>query len=645
MARPIPLLLLALPLTAPGLADVRCAAIFGDQMVLQRQTEVAVWGWGEVGEPVTVRGSWNAEGRSTVTGKDGRWQVRIPTPAAGGPHTLTVTGRNELVFEDVLIGEVWLASGQSNMEWPLRASADPEREIAAARHPRLRTFDVAHAIAMEPKEDVEGHWTPVTPESAAGFSAVAYYFGRELQAELDVPVGLIGSNWGGTRAEAWTSRAGLADFAEFTPQFEQIDRALAAGNADSQDELRRQWWRKLEAADAGQREQWMAPELDDGAWKEATLPGRFSDFGFGDFDGCMWYRRTVVVPADWTGRELVLELGPIDDMDLTYFNGRPVAATRVEGRWQAPRRYAIPAQAVRPGESNAIAVCCVDTGGAGAIGLGAQMRLCPSDMEEGGVELAGTWRARPGLAIGDLGHFPARSWFNQHTVTALHNGMIAPIVPFGIRGVIWYQGESNRAQAVQYRRLFPSLIRDWRRCWGQELSFYFVQLAPFHYRGDTGQLAALREAQAMTLELPATGMAVTMDIGDVKDIHPRNKMDVGKRLARWALAQDYGQDVVTSGPRYRSMTVAGASVHLRFDCAEGLHAAEGGPRCFTVAGADRVFHPAQARLDGEALLVRSEAVPDPVAVRYCWGTTDEGTLFNGAGLPASSFRTDTWPLE
>lgn len=456
-------LALALALSAPGLADVRCASIFGDHMVLQRETEVAVWGWADPGEHVTVRGSWMEAGRVTVPGSDGRWSLLIPTPAAGGPHTLSVTGENELRFEDVLVGEVWLCSGQSNMEWRVRASADADAEIAAADRPRLRIFDVQRAIATEPAEDVEGRWAAVTPETIPGFSAVGYYFGREVQARIDVPVGLIGSNWGGTVVESWTSREGLAGFEEFRAALERLDG-------------------------------------------------------------------------------------------------------------------------------------------------------------------------------------PRGEWFHQNHVTALHNGMIAPLVPYGIRGALWYQGESNRSRAAQYRRLFPNMIRDWRRKWGiGDFPFYFVQLAPFRYGEDTGQLSELREAQTMALALPNTGMAVTLDIGDVEDIHPRNKQDVGARLARWALARDYGQGVVPSGPLYRAMVVVGDTARLHFDHATGLRAAEGGLEHFTVAGSDRVFHPAEAWVEGETVRVRCAGVPAPVAVRYCWGATDEGTLLGGAGLPASSFRTDDWP--
>ena len=639
-ALPLAVSLLA---TTPAVAEVTCATIFGDHMVLQRDTEVAVWGWADPGEHVTVQGSWSDASRVTVTGSDGRWSVRIATPAAGGPHTLSIKGSNELVFEDVLVGEVWVCSGQSNMAWGVRSSANPEEEIKSAQHPNLRIFNVGRSISMTPAEDVTGQWAAVTPASIPDFSAVGYFFGREVQKNIGIPVGLIGTNWGGTVAESWTSREGLADYEEFVPLVEQIDQHLTAGTGDSLSAKQAQWWDKLEATDAGGKGEWMNPRLDTAGWKQATLPGLFSDFGYGDFDGCMWYRRSVTVPADWAGQDLVMDLGPVDDMDLTYLNGELVGSTRKAGQHNVARHYAIPADRVHAGRANVITVCVVDTGGGGAVGLNTEMVLRPKE-GDGRLDLSGAWRAKAGNPISDFGSFPHGNWFHPNYVTALHNGMIAPIVPYGIRGAIWYQGESNRGRAAQYRRVFPGMITDWRDKWGiGDFSFYFVQLAPYHYGGDTGELAELREAQTMTLDLPSTGMAVTMDIGNVKDIHPLNKQDVGKRLAQWALAKDYGLDVVYSGPLYRSMVVVGDTARLHFDHAAGLRAGGEGPPNFTVAGTDGVFHPADARIDGETILVRSDAVSAPTAVRYCWGTTDEGELFNGAGLPASSFRTDAWP--
>jgi len=455
------------PLSAQGLSP-----LFGDHMVLQRETGAPVWGNTDPGTEVTVTASWPGAVAQTATADTrGDWRVVVRTPSAGGPFALTArAGDDETVVSDVLIGEVWICSGQSNMEWRVTQSKDADAEVAAADHPMIRFFDVPRTTSGSPAATCGGTWRAVSPQTVGGFSAVGYYFGRELQGELGVPVGLIGSNWGGTVAEAWTSAE--------------------------------------------------------------TLRGVFPEFG-----------------------------GKLDSLE----------------------------QGVADASSS------------------------------GGKKL------------------------NQNTPTVLFNGMIAPLVPFAIRGAIWYQGESNRTRAYQYRSLFPAMIADWRAHFGRgDFPFYFVQIAPYGYRGDTGQAAELREAQAMAQSVRNTGMAVTMDIGNPKDIHPANKQDVGRRLALCALGQTYGEGVEWRGPTLRSTEVAGSTIRLNFDHAAGLTAGGGQPTCFTIAGKDQVFHPAVAVIEGEAVLVRSPAVGEPVAVRFAWGAADQPNLRNAAGLPASSFRTDDW---
>ena len=642
--------LLALCLLAsPSRAELRLAAIFGDHMVLQRETRAPIWGWAEADVPVVVSPGWPG-GSDVVTqsGADGFWRLEIDTPAAGGPHVIHVgAGEDRLTLEDVLVGEVWICSGQSNMEWSVTRSSDAEAEIAAGDHPRLRLFDVAHRITVEAGGDVEGRWAVCTPRSMAGFSAVAYAFGRALQAELDVPIGLVGSNWGGTRAEAWTAEATLrAEFPEFDADLDRMDELRRnPGGEDSLESLRAAWWEGHGQRDPGMGAGWMQADFDDGAWASTELPGTWEALELKAFDGCVWYRRTVELPADWAGADLVLELGPIDDMDQTWFNGQRVGDSRRDGLWATPRRYTVPAAAVRAGE-NTIAICALDTGGAGRVGEDpAGMRLSRDDGQAEALPLDGPWRWARGASLQELGPWPRSAWLNQHRPSVLYRGMIEPLVPFALRGAIWYQGESNRARAGQYRRLFPAMIASWRQAWGRgDFPFYFVQLAPFNYGGDTGELSELREAQTLALGVPNTGMAVTMDIGNPRDIHPRNKREVGRRLALWALAKTYGREVEAySGPLYRAMTVEGASVRVEFDHARGLTSGEEAPSHFTLAGADRVFHPAQARIEGEAVVVTCAAVPDPVAVRYAWGATDEPNLRNGAGLPAPSFRSDDFP--
>lgn len=654
---------LVLAAAASARADLRLPAVLGDHMVVQRNTPARVWGWADPGAEVSVAATWGGPERRATAVLDGTWSVELDAPEAGGPHAITVrSAGEEILLADVLAGDVWLCSGQSNMEWPLAHTDGGEADVAAAGHPRIRLFGVAREAALAERDDCAGGWRRCTPESARDFSAVGYHFGRRLHAELDVPIGLVGASWSGTRAEAWVSAPTLrAGFPETHPD---LDRAAELRRGEGAEpalaERQAEWWRRLEASDPGFALGWMDPELDDAAWTPAQVPGRWADFGHGERDGCLWYRTEVDVPAAWAGLELVLELGPVDDMDVTWLHGTPVGASCADGLASTPRRYAIPAGVARAG-SNVITVCAVDTGGLGALGSEA-MRLWNPEADEA-VALDGSWRCKPGLDLDRLGAFPRGGWLHPNRASALFDGMIAPLLPLRIRGVIWYQGESNWGRAFEYRRLFPALIDDWRRRWGQgALPFYFVQIAPYAYPGDAGQLGLLRESQTLALDLASTGMAVTLDVGDPADIHPRDKRTVGERLARLALAGTYGRDVACAGPvleRFQEALVAEVDpglptpetpsygrrgLRVVFRNAAGLTSRGEPLRAFEVAGADRVFHPADAFVLDDSVMVTSAAVAHPVAVRYAWRAGDEGNLWNGAGLPAGSFRTDDWPL-
>ena len=635
----------------PGLAALHAAQLrvpstFADGMVLQREREVAIWGFGTPGQEVDVSGSWGAEG-AAVVGDDGRFSLLLATPAAGGPHRLVFEsgGVEVLTIEDVWSGEVWLCSGQSNMEWTLgpgvgNGTADWEAEVPRANDTALRLFQVDHALGWAPASDVPARWKVLTPKTAASFSATAYYFGRALRRELDVPVGLLSSNWGGTLIEAWTSAEGLEGEPDFAPDLELIERVALdpAGGAAALESGWKQYWEALPTEPAG-------AAFDDSAWPATTLPGAWEEAEIGAFDGLVWYRHTFELPAGWEERELSLELGPIDDMDSTWFNGQRVGGLEEAGAWATPRRYSVPAGLARAG-TNTIAVRVLDTGGVGGLSGAPEALFLAADDER--HSLAGSWRFQRSSPIEELGLPPSRDWLNEDRPSALFNGMIAPLVPFGLRGAIWYQGESNRLRPEQYARLLPGLIADWRRVWGHAFPFYFVQIAPFGYGGDTGEAALLREAQLRSMSVPGTGMAVTMDIGDPADIHPANKRDVGERLARWALRETYGRaDVVAHGPVYREHVIEereqGAALRVRFDHVEGgLTSGGEAVRQVTIAGDDRVFHPAEARIEGDELVAWSPAVARPVALRFGWAADAMTNLWNGAGLPASSFRTDDW---
>ena len=631
------LLLALLPLAAQD--TLRLGSPFTDHMVLQRETRAAIWGAARPGEAVSIETSWDGAWTVARADAEGLWSAELVTPRAGGPHRIEVKSdsKESVTLEDVLVGEVWVCSGQSNMEWPMTAIDDAAAEIAASDHPRIRLFDVAHAVALEPQRWCEGTWRAATPETVQRFSAVGLLFGRALEAQLDVPIGLIGTNWGGTPAEAWTSAETLrARFPSFDATLDRVDEALANPGAEpSLSEQQARFWTRVEQA--GPIESSFEPTV----WERIELPATFASVERADFDGCLWFRREVRLSSDWLGEDVVLELGPVDDMDRTWFNGELIGRSDRGGLWNTPRSYTIPAGLLREG-TNTILVAAVDTGGVGRVGNADHaMRLVRG---EANLAVDGTWSWSAGASMQELGGWPARGWYHQNSPSSLSNGMLAPLIPYAMRGAIWYQGESNRPRAAQYRTLFPAMITDWRTRWGRgDFPFYFVQIAPFAYGGDTGQAAELREAQLLTTALANTGMAVTMDIGSPADIHPRNKQDVAKRLARLALRETYGKDVLAYGPTYRAMDVEGDAIRLSFDHANGLRT-DGEPlRTFTIAGADRVFHEAQATIQGSTIVVRSDAVREPVAVRFAWGAADQPNLWNAAGLPSSSFRTDDWP--
>ncbi|GIV19155.1 MAG: 9-O-acetylesterase [Armatimonadota bacterium] len=493
-------------LAASAFADVRLARIFSDHAVLQRGKPVPVWGTAEPGEKVTVE--FRGQKVSTTANDNGEWRVTLKPMPAGGPFQMTVRGHNTIVLQDVLVGEVWVCSGQSNMEWPVALSNNAEQEIAQANHPQIRLFMVPKAVADRPLKDLSGGaWQPCTPETVRNFSAVGYFFARELQKTLKVPVGMIQTAWGGTPAESWTSKPTLM------------------ANSSLRYLL----------------ENWRRAEMDYPQAQEN-------------------YRKQL---AEWE---------------------KVAAQARAEGKPEPKKPDP------------------------------------PQDPRT-----------------------------NPWKPSGLFNAMIAPIVPYAIQGAIWYQGESNAGRAYEYRTLFPAMIQDWREAWAQgDFPFLFVQLANFMAaKPEPGESAwaELREAQLMTLSLPKTGMAVAIDIGDANDIHPRNKQDVGKRLALNALAIAYGKKVVYSGPVYERMKREGNAIRLYFKHVDGgLMTPNGEPlKGFAIAGADRKFVWAEARIEGNTVVVQSPQVPEPVAVRYAWADNPVCNLYNRAGLPASPFRTDDWP--
>lgn len=619
--------------------------LFGDHVVLQRDTAVPVWGWTQPGAKVTV--TFAGQTRTAVAGADGKWLVKLKSMRASAePRTLTVTSTADQATEtihDVLVGDVWLCSGQSNMEMGMlltRATND----IDTANFPNIRLLTVPHGVALEPQSIIKCSWLPCSPETLSqgqweGFSAVAFYFGRELHQELGVPIGLIQSAWGGTLAEAWTSAAALTTMDDFKDSVASVRARAQAGKNLSYSEIYDQWYSQHEE---GSKQGWEKIAANVGDWKIVTMPQPFSRIGLGSFDGTAWFRREFTVPENWPGADAKLALGQIDDEDTTWINGVEVGQTH---RVDRDRNYAVPAGIIKPG-TNVIAIRVLDTiGEGGLLAPTGQMRLTVGT--DASISLDGDWKMKATLPFSNQNAPPpANDSNNPNVVTYLFNGMIAPLLPYAIKGAIWYQGEANADHAAQYRRLLPTMIHDWRNHFGEgNFPFYIVQLA--NYQATNAEprnhpWAELREAQAMTAKnVPHSGLALAIDVGDAKDIHPKDKHTVGHRLALIALAKDYGRKMGYSGPTYRSLKVTGNQVRLKFDHAQGGLVAKGGPLTgFAVAGADGKFVWAKAEIDGDSVVLSASGISQPVAVRYAWDVNPMCNLYNHAGLPAVPFRTD-----
>jgi len=624
--------------------------LFSDHVVLQRGVKVPVWGWSTPGTKVTV--TFGGQTRTAVAQPDGKWIVHLSAmPVSAEPRTLTVnsTADNQsVIVQDVLVGDVWLCSGQSNMEMGIGA-CNATNDIAQANFPHIRLLTVPRLIANSPTQTLECRWLPCSPETVTkglwgGFSAAGFFFGRELYQQLSIPIGLIHSSWGGTVAEAWTSPEGLQPLSDFDQRLAQVAAAGKGQKADY-DSTYENWCGKN---DPGTIAGWGKPDLDTTGWKTVSMPKPFEQAGLPDFDGIVWFRHNFNLPAGWTGQSLKLGLGPVDDVDTTFINGIKVGQMN---RYDLNRVYTVPAEILKPA-ANVLSVRVLDTGGAGGFtGTPEQMFLKPATAgDSSSVSLAGDWQMRDSVPLSKLPTPPAvPDANNPNIVTVLYNGMIAPLLPFAIKGAIWYQGESNADRAYQYRRLLPAMIRDWRRHFGVgDFPFYIVQLAAWQAVQPAprdNEWAELREAQAMTAkDVPHCGLALAIDIGEANDIHPKNKAEVGRRLALCALAETYGKKIEFSGPWYKSMRTDGHSIRVNFTHIDAGLVAKGGElKGFAIAGEDHKFVWAKAEIDGKQVVVSAPSIDKPVAVRYAWDIDPVCNLYNSDGLPAVPFRTDDWP--
>ncbi|HVU27584.1 MAG TPA: GH92 family glycosyl hydrolase [Verrucomicrobiae bacterium] len=626
--------------------------LFCDHAVLQRDVSVPVWGWSVPGSKVVV--SFADQNLTAIADANGKWMVKLkPLRASTEPRVLSTTNlttHESAVANDVLIGDVWLCSGQSNMEMGMML-CNTTNDIATANFPLIHLLTVPKHTALSPEDTLQCHWQPCSPDAVMkegtwdGFSAAAFYFGRELNHELKIPIGLIQDSWGGTVAEAWTSAEGLAPLGDFNQALAQVRNMADDKYATNYLQSYENWCRQK---DFGTQQSWATMLNADANWKSVQMPQPFEQIGLAQFDGMVWFRYEFNVPTDWSGKDLKLDLGQVDDMDTTWINGVKVGQMN---RFDAFRTYAVPANIVKPGK-NIITVRVLDTGGYGGfMAKTDQFHIAPVNSQtKTSISLAGVWQMRVSTPLSQLGTPPLPpDSGNPNITTVLYNGMIAPLLPFAIKGAIWYQGESNADhldRAKQYRRLLPALIGDWRGHFAiGNFPFYIVQLAgfnPTNAGSSDVNWAELREAQSLTAEsVPDCGLAVAIDIGDTDNIHPKNKHEVGRRLALNALAKTYGEKIEYSGPWYRSMKVDGNKIRLRFDHAEGgLKTDDSILNGFEIAGKDRGFVRAEAIIEGRTVIVSSPVVPKPVAVCYGWNSTLICNLYNQAGLPAVPFNTD-----
>ena len=645
--RPLIIALLLALFTLPLLkAEVRLPALVGDHMVLQRDTPIRIWGWAEPGERVTVQ--LKTQKKRTRTGPAGTWEIFLDPEVAGGPYTLTVSGTNSIVLNDILFGDVWLASGQSNMEWALQNTNNAEREIASAQYPAIRLFTVKREFAFEEREDVQSEgWQLCSPETAARFSAVAYLFGRELHREYNVPIGLIHSSWGGTTAQTWTSPEGLKTIPRLHAASQAIQKISEADYESYRADLAA--WKNNEGIiDRGRQTgkiAWSDPDFNAESWPELNILGNWYDVPqLHKFGGTVWFRKSVVLPALTATKNAIIGLGNITESDSVFVNGHFVGNTT---GYNPKRVYPIPSGILQTGE-NLIVLKITGRSEFGGVSGSPEDLFIQAD--EVSVPLTGNWKYQPAPDLNAMPVLPGVPDFSTtmpQSPNLLYNAMLKPLVKFTIKGVIWYQGESNAhnfEEAKEYGTLFPAMIQDWRRLWNQDFPFLFVQLANYMTDGaepkDT-PWARLRESQAKTLQLPNTGMAVTIDIGNPQDIHPRNKQDVAHRLTLAARHIAYGESITYSGPVLESISAQGNALELTFShIGRGLQIKDhyGYLKGFAIAGADGNYHWAQARLANNTISVYSEDVAQPIAVRYNWGNSPDGNLYNAEGLPAVPFE-------
>ena len=623
----------ALPFVSP---------LFGDNVVLQRDKKDKIWGWSDPGDTVRVQiGNSTA---SAVAGANRRWQLEIQPPATGGPYTLKITGSHQNAeIHNVLVGDVWICGGQSNMEFRLRGAKRSEEEIKSANFPEIRFFTVAQHPAYHQTDTVLGQWNIVSPETAAQVSAVAYYFAKRVQQDTHVPIGLLVDCIGGTPAETWMSVASLRQLGGWDVPLSELERQSSAGGPEYGNYVM-PWYDQY---DIGMKEHWSDPALDDSGWKNVDVFSGFNTLGVPELPAVVWFRKEVDLPDPVPVGRATLYLGSVERMDTVYINGKFVGGSA----WvENPRVYRIAGGLLKPGKNVLVIRVLKTQPNGGFLDKPDGVHLA---LGESSIPLAQDWKAKVSVDARPPHPLPI-SYENWPVMpSVLYQGMLEPLAPLSITGAIWYQGEANAKRGFEYRKVLPAMIADWRRLFGQgDFPFYIVSLPAYGHRSPTpvdgDQWAETRESQALTVaSVPNACLAVTIDTGDPDSIHPTEKEPVGNRLAYCALALKYGQKIAYQGPTFVSAEpLSGTAIRLHFAHAEGGLVVKGSnPGEFEIAGEDHVWHWADAHIFGDTIIVSSSDVPNPKAVRYAWQSNPAATLYNSAGLPATPFRTDDWPVS
>jgi len=632
--------LLFISMTSFG--QLKLPRLIQDGMILQRETPVKIWGWASVGEKVTLQ--FNNQSFNAFTGKNGKWQITLPPQKAGGPFTMEIVAGNRILLKDILFGDVWLCSGQSNIEYPMNRLTDKYADvITRCENRNIRHFKVAQVYDFNaPHEDYSsGSWVAVNPKTILDYSAVAYFFARDLYRKYHVPIGIINASVGGSPAESWMSVDALKDFPGYLAEAEKFkNKSYVDQIQSSERKASNDWYSKLNLTDKGLQSQptWKEPAFDASSWPTMPVPSFWADHGLGEVNGVVWFRKEIDAPASMIKEPVRLFMGRIVDADSVFINGKFVGTTA----YQYPQRnYYVPAGVLHSGR-NTVVVRIISNSGRGGF-----VREKPYQLfnETDTVKLAGKWQYQLGCTMNPT---PEQTFVNWKP-TGLYNGMLAPANNYVIKGAVWYQGESNSERYQEYQKLLTALISDWRLKRDQgNFPFIIAQLPNFMDANDQpteSSWASFRNSQLKTAQtVENTALTVNIDLGDWNDIHPQNKEDVGKRLALAAERLAYhDKNVVASGPIYQSLKVKGNTIELTFsNCGSGLVAKDKKAlKQFAIAGIDNKFVWAQAKIEGNKVIVWNGVISNPVSVRYAWADNPKGAnLYNAEGLPASPFRTD-----